>query len=115
MRSEVRNLLPRHYKDGSNVKAKRILKVVGITEDKKFVVSNVGKFYDTIGLPLCIIINELEQNGFVIDWIDFINYSIKNNWNISQTISMIEDSLLNNNNRFLIIEKIKKWVYSSDV
>ena len=44
---------------------------VGQTPDGKRVMSGIFKVYNTIGLPLDVIVEALDQTGCVVDWEDF--------------------------------------------
>ena len=49
---------------------------------------------DSIGLPLVFILDKLREENCTIDWVDFINYTIEKQWDITQTISKIEEALI---------------------
>jgi len=48
----------------------------------------------TYGVPLDTTISFLFDNNFIIDWIDFIESSIKEGWNLKSTLVKIETSLI---------------------
>lgn len=62
-----------------------------------------------MGLPLIFVLDELKKNNSVIDWVDFIDYSIEKNWNVFQTISKIEDALIDDENKEEILGKIRYY------
>jgi len=47
------------------------MKIVGITEQNRFVLSGVFKFFETNGLPLDMIAEELLKKNCVIAWDHF--------------------------------------------
>lgn len=49
---------------------------------------------DCIGLPLQFVIDVLNHHNCIVDWVDFIDYTIDKNWNVMQTFSKIEESLI---------------------
>lgn len=52
------------------------------------------KVHETHGVPLDTIIQVLEENNMIIDWIEFFEESLKCNWNIKTTVNKIQVSLL---------------------
>jgi hypothetical protein len=76
------------------------------------VIKGIGKFIDCIGLPLQFVIDELNKNNCLVDWIDFIEYSIDKNWNILQTMSKIEESLIDSDKTYkeTVIYKLKLYL-----
>jgi hypothetical protein len=53
-----------------------MLKAVGKTEDGRFVLSGVYRAYETLGLPLEIILDEFQKRNVQISWLHFIEESI---------------------------------------
>jgi len=47
------------------------MKIVGITEQNRFVLSGIFKFFETYGLPLDMIAEELLKKNYVIAWDQF--------------------------------------------
>lgn len=45
-----------------------------------------------------------------MDWIDYIDYSIEKNWNPSNTISKIEDALIDDEQKSIILERLKMYI-----
>jgi len=45
-------------------------------------------------MPLDIILMTLDNEKYIIDWIEFINISLDSGWKIKGTISKLEDSFL---------------------
>jgi len=56
------------------------------------VIKGIGKFVDSQGLPLQFVLDELNKNNCLIDWVDFIEYTIVKNWNITNTLTKIEEA-----------------------
>lgn len=49
---------------------------------------------ETKGVQLAVIIEGLDQHGWVIDWMDFLQQSLDHGWNPKSTLSKIEEALL---------------------
>lgn len=45
-----------------------------------------------------------------MDWIDYIDYSIEKNWNPSNTISKIEDALIDDEHKSIILERLRYYI-----
>lgn len=70
---------------------RRFLKVSGITDKNKIVVQGVFKIFSSLtGLPLDIILLQLDKNNMIVDWIDFYEESIKGGWKNKTTLNKIE-------------------------
>ena len=69
------------------------LDIAGETTDGKMVLKNSFIFMSTLGLPLNILIEELEQNGFVIDWIDFCTSALKDGWKPTTIFNKIKEGI----------------------
>jgi hypothetical protein len=48
----------------------------------------------TYGVPLDNMISILHEQGYLIDWVDFIEQSIKEGWKFKSTLVKIEVSLI---------------------
>ena len=71
----------------------------------------VGKFMDSIGLPLVFILDKLREENCTVDWVDFIDYTIEKQWNITQTLSKIEEALIDNREEQKeVIKRIKLYL-----
>ena len=49
---------------------------------------------ETKGLPLDFILSSLDKEKYVVDWVDFIQTSLKHNWKIKGTFIKIENALI---------------------
>ena len=71
----------------------------------------VGKFMDSIGLPLVFILDKFREENCTVDWVDFIDYTIEKQWNITQTLSKIEEALIDNREEQKeVIKRIKLYL-----
>lgn len=61
--------------------------IIGKSTGGKFVVKGIFCFYDTIGLPLDILFEQLDGCGFIPSWIDFYNEALSNGWKHKTIIS----------------------------
>jgi hypothetical protein len=69
------------------------LTITGKTVTDKFVIGNVFQFIDTLGLPLSVVYDHLQDNDMVIDWNEFVNNAIKAKWNIDTIYSRCIDAM----------------------
>lgn len=79
--------------NGSRKRRKYYLSVVGYTSEKDLVVKGVFDLISTRGLPLDMVIEELCNQGIVIDWFDFYESSIKGGWKPNTAITKIQSSV----------------------
>ena len=85
----------------------------GYTEDNRQVIQGVFKYVETRGIPLEIIITVFDQQGLVIDWIDFYEQSQKCGWLIKTTINKIEAALLDTKGKEytdIILDRLKFYI-----
>lgn len=66
---------------------------VGTTPDGKTVVTGLFKVYNTIGLPLDVIVESLDQSGCVVDWGDFYVEARRCGMSREAILVRIEDAL----------------------
>ena len=66
---------------------------------------------DTKGVPLDIIIQILDDRGYIVDWIDFYESSIKGGWTVVTSLNKIEYSLCNVKGKEHSDEVIKRLKY----
>lgn len=70
---------------------RRHLKVSGKNTENKIVVQGVFEIFSSLtGLPLDIILLQLDKNNMIVDWIDFYEESIKGGWKNKTTFNKIE-------------------------
>lgn len=92
---------------------KHILDFSKKTIDGKTIVSGIGKFTDSIGYPLSFLIDDLKEKNMVVDWIDYIEYSIEKKWGLNSTLLKIEESLIDSYGREYsntVLEKINTYL-----
>jgi hypothetical protein len=63
-------------------------------------------------LPLIFVIDELKRNNSVVDWVDYINYTIEKGWGLLQTMSKIEDALIDDENKDEILIRLRYYLLS---
>lgn len=51
----------------------------------------------------------------VIDWIDYIEYSILKNWKISQTLSQISEAIDDKEEKNQILNRLKLYLLKKDL
>ena len=70
------------------------LRISGKTEDGKLVVQGMFPIVSsTIGLPLEMLLPDLEKNNMVIDWVDFYQEALRSGWTEKTTIIKIETAV----------------------
>lgn len=62
-------------------------------------------------MPLDTIIQEFDKQGYVIDWIDFYESSVKSGWNVKTTLKKIEYSLIDIKEKEYCEEVLKRLRY----
>jgi alanyl-tRNA synthetase len=67
------------------------------TNENKRVVSGVFKLIDTNGIPLDIILQDLNKKNIIIDWIDFYLHAKKSGWKLKTIIDKIKYPLIDIN------------------
>lgn len=90
------------------VNKKNATKIVGFIEEKNvYLLNGMFKLYDTIGLPLTIIIEELSKRNLGICWTSFIKEARNAGWKEKTITSRIEESLV----EFYGREYWEQWNY----
>lgn len=70
------------------------LKIVGKTPEGKDVIQGVFKLVSSLtGLPLENILLLMKKHDMVVDWLDFYEQCLKNNWNPNRTLERIRLSV----------------------
>lgn len=59
---------------------KKVLKIVGLTDDNIALVSGVFYLTDTRGVPLDFILDALKANGYMPDWLGFREEALRAGW-----------------------------------
>ena len=73
---------------------RRHLRVSGKTTDGKIVVQGIFKISSSLtGLPLDIILQQLDGNNMIVDWVDFYEESIRGGWKEKTSINRIETAV----------------------
>lgn len=65
---------------------------VGETEDKRDIMSNVFKLYDTVGIPLIDIMQLMQKNNLIISWLHFYKEAIESGWKHNTIINKIDEA-----------------------
>lgn len=73
--------------------AKETINVIGTTPEGKDVVQGAFYFVETHGIPLDMVIQQLENKNMIIDWCDFYECALENNWGVRTIFSKIEIAL----------------------
>lgn len=95
-------------------KSKKLkLEIVGNTESGTRVVngSRIFKLVESVGLPLDIILLELEKENIIIDWIQFYETGLKSNWTSKKIFEKIEVALIDVGNKGRALEILKRLKY----
>lgn len=76
-----------------NRKNKSLLKQVAITIDGKIVLAGLYKFYETVGLPLDVILHCFQQKNVIPDWVDFYTSALAAGMEHDRIISKLEEAV----------------------
>jgi hypothetical protein len=89
--SQIEN---RRITNGQAGRRKRFqLRISGRTEDGRLVIGNAFPFVETKGVLLGVIVKVLDDNGWIMDWVDFIQQSLDHGWKPKGTLSKVRESL----------------------
>ncbi len=69
------------------------------------------KVHETYGIPLELMIYQLNKHSYIIDWINFYEDSIKDGWNPRTTLSKIEVALIDSCGKVYSSEVITRLKY----
>lgn len=69
------------------------------------------KLVESRGVPLEIIVDYLDSQNMIVDWMDFYERSQKCNWNIKTTLNKIEVSLIDTHGKEYTEEVMKRLKY----
>ena len=64
----------------NSYKLNQKINIVGKTTDGKIVLKNAFVYMSTVGLPMDILLIELDKRNFIIDWIDFCKCALLDGW-----------------------------------
>ena len=69
------------------------------------------KVHETYGIPLELMIEQLDKHSYIIDWINFYEDSLKDGWNPRTTLSKIEVALFDSCGKVYSSEVITRLKY----
>lgn len=87
--------------------------ITGKTESGQNVVGGLFKFYDTYGLPLTVLFDQLQENNSVMDVIGFYNDAKKAGWKDVKILAQLSEHLADsygNQYRDVVISKLKEYI-----
>lgn len=90
-----------------------MLHVSGKTEDGKQVVAGFFTMIDEKGVPLTVVLDYFNENDLIPNWIDFLQETVKSNWNASSTLEKINEAcfeIYGANHRDIVIKNLKLWI-----
>lgn len=70
------------------------LYIVGKTVDNKLVVGGVFYLYDSLGLPLCNILDMLNGKGWVPAWDIFLQDALDSGWKLDTILRRVKEGLV---------------------
>lgn len=62
---------------------------VGVTPEDKKAIDGVFRMFDTIGLPLDIILDQLHERDLVVSWKHFFRDALKAGWTLKTTMNRV--------------------------
>lgn len=71
-----------------------MIKIVGRTTDGKDVVAGVYRFFETVGLPLDIVFDELRNRNAIPSWLHFYSEAQAAGLSHDRIISKLEEAVL---------------------
>jgi alanyl-tRNA synthetase len=69
------------------------MKIIGVTEDKKYVMDGVFEFYDTYGFPLLVLFSIMNERGFIPCWNTFVKDAQTAGWKNRTIASRLSEAL----------------------
>jgi alanyl-tRNA synthetase len=76
-----------------NRKNKHLLKQVAVTTDGKKVLSGLYKFYETVGLPLDVLLHCFQEKNALPDWVDFYTSALAAGMEHERILSKLEEAV----------------------
>lgn len=73
-------------------KLKQRLSISGETTDGKIVLSGCFIFMSTLGLPFDILLDTIDKNGIIIDWVDFCKNALNDGWKKTTLFNKINEA-----------------------
>jgi hypothetical protein len=72
------------------------IRQIGITENSKIVLDgfDVFKFVETLGVPFEVVLELVNKENFVIDWIGFFETSFNTGWSLKTLLNRIENPII---------------------
>ncbi len=76
----------------------------------------VGGFFNLVdgqGIHLTMVLDHFHNNNLIPDWIDFIQETIKSNWNLKSTLEKINQScfeVYGSEHRDIVMKNIELWI-----
>jgi len=74
-------------------KNKSLLKQVAVTTDGKIVLSGLYKFYETVGLPLDVLLHCFQEKNVLPDWVDFYTSALAAGMGHERILSKLEEAV----------------------
>ena len=72
---------------------KQLLTVVGVTEDGSKVVSGIFRMFDTVGLPMDVVLDVCRNSGFIPSWTHFYTEAIAAGWKPKTVYNRLMDNI----------------------
>jgi alanyl-tRNA synthetase len=90
------------------MKKKNLFEIVGMTEDGKFVISNIFILQDTYGLPLQMTLDIMERKNWVISWPHFVQDALAAGWNEKKIKSLTHEVFVDSYSKEIVKELDEK-------
>ena len=74
-------------------KKKHYLKQVAVTTDGKQVFAGLYKFYETVGLPLDVLLHCFQEKNTLPDWVDFYTSALAAGMEHDRILSKLEEAI----------------------
>lgn len=75
------------------MRQKQLLKQVSVTTDGKKVFAGLYKFYETVGLPLDVLLHCFQEKNALPDWVDFYISALAAGMDHDRILSKLEEAV----------------------
>lgn len=69
------------------------MNIVGKNKEGNYIVNGVFSIYETNGIPLDILFEQLRLNNYIPDWFQFVVDAVESGMDKNRVISMLDSSI----------------------
>lgn len=95
------------------------MKISGKTSDEKLVISGVGSFCFTHGVPLEVVLDDFLSRNLVVDWVDYLESALLDGHNPRTIRARIDSAVSDTHGRLYSqevmtkIDQVLNWLTNS--